>query len=272
MRRNQARILVIDGDGDVATLLPEILDATQHHISAVAPHRETLNTLESEAWDLVVIDLETGTRVEMELMRWLRECCPEASMIVIAEHPTVASAITALRYGVCDYLVKPVQMEELRHSILRGLEKGRQARLKRELITRLTDFVHLLEGNGIEGHQADPAVEPSGQRIRKSGKRYLQVHDLVLDSQQRMVRRGNQWIDLTPTEFELLAYLVRHAGEVQRYRVLVREVLGYDADEWEAKNLIKFHIHRLRKKLEPEPNRPRYILNVRGVGYLFVDE
>ena len=81
------------------------------------------------------------------------------------------------------------------------------------------------------------------------------------------VRRGDKIISLSPTEFQLLATLAGRAGEVIDYMTLVQMSLDYEAEPWEAKELIKRHIFTLRKKLEPEPSSPRYILNVRGVGY-----
>jgi len=74
---------------------------------------------------------------------------------------------------------------------------------------------------------------------------------------------------LTPTEFRLLECLVSRAGEVCTPQDLVRCAQGYDTDAWGARSIVRVHIRRLRRKLEPDPENPRYILNVRGVGYLF---
>jgi DNA-binding response OmpR family regulator len=76
-------------------------------------------------------------------------------------------------------------------------------------------------------------------------------------------------LDLTLTEFKLLAYLMQRPDQVVSPRTLVSAVQGYDADEHEARAIIRVHIRRLRQKLEPDPDNPQYVLNVRGVGYLF---
>jgi DNA-binding response OmpR family regulator len=73
---------------------------------------------------------------------------------------------------------------------------------------------------------------------------------------------------LTPTEFRVLLCLAEHAGTMLSYSQLVKCAQGYDASDLEAGELIKPHIHHLRQKLEPDPSSPRYILNVRGKGYL----
>ena len=72
---------------------------------------------------------------------------------------------------------------------------------------------------------------------------------------------------LTPTEYNLLLALAEQAGAVMDYVTLTSVVLDYEAEPWEAKELIKRHIYTLRQKLEPQPDHPQFILNVRGVGY-----
>ena len=76
-------------------------------------------------------------------------------------------------------------------------------------------------------------------------------------------------LELTPTEFRLLECLMQRVDEVCTPQELVRCAQGYEADAWGARSIIRVHIRRLRSKLEPVPEHPRYILNVRGVGYMF---
>jgi len=84
------------------------------------------------------------------------------------------------------------------------------------------------------------------------------------------VRREDELIPLTPSEFQLLVTLASRPGEVIDYVTLVRLALDYEAESWEAKELIKRHVFALRRKIERDPSSPKYILNVRGVGYRLV--
>jgi DNA-binding response OmpR family regulator len=113
---------------------------------------------------------------------------------------------------------------------------------------------------------ADPESPTAGQ----SQRRRYRVGDLLIDLLTYEVRQGDRSISLTPTEFQLLVTLAERAGEVIDYISLVQLALEYEAESWEAKELIKRHIFGLRQKIEPEPSSPRYILNVRGVGYRLV--
>ena len=99
--------------------------------------------------------------------------------------------------------------------------------------------------------------------------RFLQVREVLVDRQKHLVTLRGEPLDLTPTEFKLLVYLVSHPDRVLSPQELVREVLGYEADHWEARSIIRVHVRRLRQKLEPDPANPIYIATVRGAGYMF---
>lgn len=92
--------------------------------------------------------------------------------------------------------------------------------------------------------------------------------ELSIDFMRYQVTLQGKSVDLTPTEFRLLGCLARNAGRVLTWRALLKEVWSYD--EWQAgPELVKVHIRRLRKKVEPDPGEPRFIVTVRGVGYMF---
>ena len=93
--------------------------------------------------------------------------------------------------------------------------------------------------------------------------------DLVIDYDKRRVVRGAEEIRLTPREFELLELLARHAGKVLTHRVLLRSIWGGQAID-QPEN-VRVLINALRRKIEPDPSRPRYILTEPWVGYRFVD-
>ena len=123
---------------------------------------------------------------------------------------------------------------------------------------------------GAIGQTAAAAViaSPQGNSFdRQTNPGIISVADLRIDVQAHTVSRGDEPISLTPSEFQLLVALGSRAGQVVNYVTLVRLTLDYDAEPWEARELIKRHIFSLRKKVEPEPSAPRYVVNVRGVGY-----
>ena len=87
--------------------------------------------------------------------------------------------------------------------------------------------------------------------------------------QRQLILVRDEQVNLTPTELRLLTTLMQRTDEVIDTRELVREVQGYDCDRLESRAIIRVHIRRLRKKIEKDPANPSYIVNVRGVGYMF---
>lgn len=108
------------------------------------------------------------------------------------------------------------------------------------------------------------------RRAERSRSHYgpIRIRDLQVDLLSHEVVMAGRRVDLTPTEFRILACLVRNAGQVMASRVLLKEAQGYDCDEQDAQDIVKVHIRRLRNKVEPNPNNPTYIINVRRFGYM----
>jgi DNA-binding response OmpR family regulator len=105
-------------------------------------------------------------------------------------------------------------------------------------------------------------------RLSEPGGRMLRVGPLELDPWRQVAMLDGKPLALTPIEFRVLLCLAEHAGMMRGYAQIVEYAQGYATSELEAGELIKPHIHHLRRKLEPDPRQPRYILNVRGRGYL----
>jgi two-component system, OmpR family, response regulator MtrA len=101
-----------------------------------------------------------------------------------------------------------------------------------------------------------------------SKQRLVQMQGLTLDLASAEVRRGEAVVHLTPTEFRLLAALARRPGQVVSPSELMRQAQGYDVPEREAQEIVKVHVRHLRHKIEPELEHPRYVLTVRGMGYM----
>lgn len=271
MVSDQARILAVLGDSDITTALAEILAEQNYRVDTARMGADALARGEQTTYDLVLLDLEVEDFDGVGLIGRIRKACPDTAIIVTTRHPTVASAIAAVRHDAHDYIVMPFRSDELKRAVAEGVVKTRRARRNKYVIAGLRELAQLVDGEDRAGtgHGSASALTSSASATHGHGS--LRARDIMIDHHRRRVRRNGQWVNLTPTEFKLLTYLVSRAGEVQEYRKLVSEVQGYEADEWEAKNLIKYYIHCLRKKLEPHPEEPTYILNVRGVGYLFAN-
>jgi DNA-binding response OmpR family regulator len=99
-------------------------------------------------------------------------------------------------------------------------------------------------------------------------QRQVSLRGLTIDLASAEVRRDDEVVHLTPTEFRLLAALARRPGQVVAPSELMRLAQGYDVPEREAQEIVKVHVRHLRHKIEPQVDHPRYVLTVRGMGYM----
>lgn len=236
--KEQPQTLIVDDEEGVRFFLEETLRRVGHNIHSASSGEDALAALRENAFDLVILDLRLGGRVDglrvLEAIRWR---WPETAVIILTAHGSLETAIAAIREGVDGYLLKPVEPAELRQAVEDALSRRRQ---------RLG---------------ALPAQQES---------RVLECAPFEIDLDKHIAMLKGEPLDLTPREFKLLVYLIQNAHRVALPQELVEVVRDYNCEDlYEAQGIIKWYIHRLRRKVERDPSHPRYILNVRGVGYRF---
>jgi DNA-binding response OmpR family regulator len=155
--------------------------------------------------------------------------------VILTAHGSLESAMAAIHEGIDGYLLKPAEPEEVRTAVQQALER-------REAL----------------------------QTRRAKEKRVVQRGPFFVDLEQHLATCDGQALDLTPQELKLLVHLMQNAPRVIAPPELVRVVREYDPEDLcEARQIVKWYIHRLRQQVEPDPSSPCHILNVRGVGYKF---
>ena len=227
--------LVVDDEPGIRFFIEETLHRSGHDVTTVKSGEEALDTLRDTPFDLAILDLKLGGKVDgikvLEAIRWR---WPETCVIIFTAHGSLETAMKAIDQGVEKYIQKPLSPQELRE-VVEEVLSARAATRKQ-------------------------AQEAHRQILRKGPFE-------VDEAMHRVVLEGRE-VALTPSEFDLLAYLLRNGGRVISPEELVKVVRGYEPeDAIEARQVIKWYIHRLRQKVETDSAHPQYILNVRGVGY-----
>jgi DNA-binding response OmpR family regulator len=272
----QARILVVEDEAMTRKAIVRALNLLGYRADAAGSGNEALETLRTLSYDVMLLDLRMPGIDGVEVMRRVRDSHPNLQVIVFTAYATVESAIEALRAGAVEYLLKPCSIPEIEDAIRRALER-RQEHLRRE---------HLLQvmSGALDALQAE--TEPERHTFPSQEDRFLQYGPVALDLEKRLVivqGTGDSSSDvdpglpldaqshhgeLTANEQALLAYLMRHPETVHSPRELASGALGYDLGDQEAGDIVRPHISRLRKKIEPNPAQPRIIVTVRGKGYM----
>lgn len=256
------KILIVDDEANIRRGLRAILVKDGHDVQDVASAEEALPILEAFPCEVAIVDIRMPGMAGDQLLPEIRARWPAVSVILLTGHGTLETAMTAVKEGAFDYLLKPTQADEIRQAVASALVAARQAKEQDQLFATIRGS---LERMGQLPASEQPIQSTTGTAVDE--RRYLSAGDLVIDLHAYEVRRDEEPIALTPSEFQLLVALTSRAGQVIDYVTLVRLSLDYDAEPWEAKELIKRHIFSLRQKIEPEPSSPRYVLNVRGIGY-----
>jgi DNA-binding response OmpR family regulator len=145
-----------------------------------------------------------------------------------------------------------------------GLAHRKAALQRRRLMAQIEALKNMLTDLD-EGDLGKLANSPPKERFLKS-------RNLVIDRAHRTAILGEKLLDLTTTEFDALVLLVENSPQPVSPSLLVRHALGYEAEDKEAGDIIKWHIHQLRSKIEPGQDKPQYILTVRYKGYLWAGE
>ncbi|MGD2207575.1 MAG: response regulator transcription factor [Anaerolineae bacterium] len=224
-------ILVVDDEPKMIRFVRMNLELEGYQVAEAGSGMETLEKVRDDLPDLVVLDVMMPEMDGFETLRRLREIST-VPVIMLTVKGDEEDRIRGLELGADDYVTKPFSPRELASRI--------RAVLRR-------------------------AEMPS-----PVSKTAIGIDDrLQIDFRTREVVADGERVSLRPTEYRLLYHLVNNAGWVMTHEMLLSKVWGYEYRE-EA-GLLRLYITYLRKKIEPDPSNPRYIITERGVGYRFVD-
>lgn len=251
----QAQLLIVDDKANIRLTLTALLGRAGYYVQSAEHGEQAVALLEQHTFDLLLVDLRMPGMDGMQVVAAARARQPDIAIIVLTGHGSLDTAIEGLHQGIFDYLLKttepPVVVERVGAALAARAQQMRQR--------TLLDVV----GNAVQELRGSPPLDTAPTTTH-----LVTVGALQLDTRQLVAKLGERTMTLTPTEFRVLLCLAEHAGTMVSYAQLVQSAQGYGTSELEAGELIKPHIHHLRQKLEPDASAPRYILNVRGKGYM----
>lgn len=263
-----ARILVVDDEQNIRLTLSALLGRAGHNVTTAASGEEAVALFGEQPFDLMLVDLQMPGMNGMQVVDVLRQRGHDTAVIVLTGHGSLESAIEGIHQGVFDYILKTSDPGQIVERVSAGLEERARRQRQSQLISAIGTAAQELVGDGQAVAPPPPAVVPPPAPAQATSGRQLTIGPLQLDTWHQTATLEGRSLSLTPTEFRLLLCLAEHAGQMMAYTQLVRCAQGYEASDLEAGELIKPHIHHLRQKIEPDPSAPRYLLNVRGKGYL----
>jgi DNA-binding response OmpR family regulator len=222
-------LLLIEDDPAIARSLKDGLERDGFQVIWKATGGEGIEFARRSNPHLILLDVRLPDGSGFDVCRRLRGLGLRQPVIILTVQNEEVDKVLGLEMGADDYITKPFSLRELLARI--------RAQLRRAY-----------------GELAGSSAE------------LLFAGDLVIDPARGQALRGDQALNLTPTEFRLLAYLAQHRGQALTRPQIIRAVWGY-APDVESERTVNVHIRRLREKVELDPSRPALILTVPGIGY-----
>ncbi|OCT15961.1 DNA-binding response regulator [Paenibacillus pectinilyticus] len=228
-----SRILLIEDEERIARVLQLELEHEGYEVLIRGDGRSGLEAaLNEQEWDLVLLDVMLPELNGLEVLRRIRQLNPSLPVILLTARDAIPDRVSGLDQGANDYVTKPFATIEL-----------------------LARIRSLLRQKSLQ-ELAAPAAEQA---------HLLRIDELTMDLKSRAVSREGTAIELTPTEFDLLRFLIQHQNEVMSREQIITEVWGYDfiGDT----NVVDVYIRYLRQKVD-KPFSTKLIQTIRGIGYL----
>jgi DNA-binding response OmpR family regulator len=228
----QVRVLVVDDDALIRKAVRLTCESEGYAVQEADRGTDVLERIENFHPDIILLDLMLPDLSGFDVCREIRRAGHRMPVVILSAKNEEIDVVLGLEIGADDYINKPFRPRELLARIAAHLRKAKETRSD---------------------------VRPEDGR--------LIFRDLVIDTSERRVLRSDQDVILTHTEFDLLAYLATNAGKVLSRERILSSVWGYEHPI--ETRVIDVHVRNLRRKIEPDPAQPRYILAVPGIGYRF---
>ncbi len=222
-----AKLLVVDDEKPIADILKFTFEKEGYQVVCAYDGEEALLQVQNEKPDLILLDVMLPGRDGMDVCRVVRQTC-DVPIIMLTAKDSELDKVLGLELGADDYVTKPFSA--------------------RELVAR------------VKAHLRRQKPKNEEQDIRQ-----IRVHELEIDLNSYTVEKAGEPLELTHREFELLAYLARHQGQVLTREHLLQSVWGFDY--FGDVRTVDVTIRRLREKIEDDPSQPKYIITRRGLGY-----
>jgi len=224
------KILIIEDEEDLVKGIKLNLSGEGYEVDWAYDGEEGFRKALNEAYDLIILDIMLPKMNGLDICRELRQKKLNIPIIMLTAKGEEIDKVVGLEIGADDYITKPFSIREL------------LARIKAHL-----------------------------RREKREGEKVPEIYsfgDVEIDFARIKVRRKGKELDLTSLEMEVLKYFIAHKGEVVTRGTLLDKIWGYES--YPTTRTIDNHILKLRKKIEEDPSRPKYILSVYGEGYRFM--
>ncbi len=255
-------ILLVEDDEQTRQMLAFRLEYAGYAVTQAEDGNRALALLRQGPFDVVLLDIILGDVNGLEVLRVAREQPYHPEVILLTGFGSLDSALTALRGGAYDYLLKPCPSEKLLVCVEGAVRRhSAEQHLRDAVVTLMPALSYYRDTDAVP--TAVSAREIPERTVESDG--VLRVGALSVGTTRYDVAFDGQRLQVTPTEFSLLRYLAERAGQVCLCGDIVRYTHGLDTNESDAQTMLRSHVRNIRRKIPRD-----YLVNNRGTGYMLI--
>lgn len=255
MNPSTYRLLIADDEEHTRSALVRAFQLKGYYCRGAADGQEALEILNREDFDLLLLDLRMPRTDGIQVMITARERHPHLIVVILTAHASLESAITAVKAGAADYLIKPQSINDLEIAVQQAI-KNRTPDLKR------SQLIAFMQQTLDDLKKEEPLITPNGQSAVQIDPQHHRITITTADH--------DRIINLTEDQTKILQYLNSKTGKVITCREIAYFALGYPyLSEKEAESMVRPHVLRIRRKIELDPEKPQILRTIRGCGYVF---
>lgn len=231
-----SRILVVEDNEDLAFGLRKVLEFEGYEVAVSNDGEGGMASAQESPPDLLILDIMLPAKGGFEVLKELRTSGHRFPVLILTARSQESDVVLGFDFGADDYVTKPFSTAEL--------------------LARVRALLRRVQTGGEAGTEEGGATSEAG----------LAFGTVEVSPSTRTVLRGGEPVELTPKEFDLLVALLERRGAVISRQELLKEVWGYGNADINTRT-VDVHLSELRRKLEDDPSKPRYLLTVRKAGY-----
>lgn len=261
------RILIVDDEPALRQTLGAILKRAGYAPVLAGSGQEGMQKLREEDFSLLFLDIKLPDGLGVDLLPAIHRIDADLPVIVLTAHATLEAAMQAVRGGARDFLLKPIDPAAILERVSQILEETKQPQRQRQILSQVQGLLAELGSPPASGTPS--AVVSQGSSDPNDG-RFIVCGIIRADLHSRHLVVEGEIINLPPSSFDYMVTLMRHSPETVTYENLVKESQGYSCTKIEARDITRWHIHKIRRAIEKESSTPQYLITIRDVGYRLV--